>query len=118
MKREHEANCKQRQENAVLAGELIPDLIAIGPDIVFVGDFLGIDNDQWSFHLRSFVDGDVHAVIAFNENYEKTAVIDRYVLVDFLGDGRVLRDKPIFTSTSIPWNRPVVPRFPRGPHML
>ena len=60
MKSEHEANCAERQRSAILAGESIPDLIAIGPDIVFVGEFLGIDNDEWRFHLRSFVDGDVH----------------------------------------------------------
>jgi len=59
MKSEHEANCAERQRSAILAGESIPDLIAIGPNIVFVGEFLGIDNDEWRFHLRSFVDGDV-----------------------------------------------------------
>ena len=40
MKSEHEANCAARQRSAILAGEFIPDLIAIGPDIVFVGEFL------------------------------------------------------------------------------
>jgi hypothetical protein len=37
MKSVHEANCAERQQSAILAGESIPDLIAIGPDIVFVG---------------------------------------------------------------------------------
>jgi hypothetical protein len=55
MKSEHEANCAERQRSAILAGESIPDLIAIGLDIVFVGEFLGIDNDEWSFHPRSFL---------------------------------------------------------------
>jgi hypothetical protein len=94
MKREHEANCAERQRNAIMAGESIPDLIAIGPDIAFVGEFLGVDNADWSFHLRNFVDGDVHTLIAFIERYEQTAAIDRYVLVNFLGDGRALKGTP------------------------
>src|ERR1700730_2333675 len=73
MKSEHEANCAERQRSAILAGESIPDLIAIGPGIVFVGEFLGIDNEEWSFHLHHFVDGDVHNLIAFIERYEQTA---------------------------------------------
>jgi len=97
MKREHEANCKERQRNAILAGEPLPDLIAIGPDVVFVGEFLGIDNAEWSFHLRNFVDGDVHAMIAFIERFDEAAAIDRYVLVNFLGDGRALKGTPSIT---------------------
>ena len=97
MKAEHEANWKAKQRNAVSAGEAVPDLIAIGPDIVFVGEFLGVENDVWSFHLRTFVDGDVHTLIAFTERYGLTATVDRYVLVSELGDGRALRDKPSVT---------------------
>jgi len=97
MKREHEANCAERQRNAALAGESIPDLIAIGPDIVFVGEFLGIDNLEWSLHLQNFVDGDVHSLIAFIERYEQIAAVDRYVLVNFLGDGRALKGAPSMT---------------------
>jgi hypothetical protein len=97
MKREHEAHCTERQRNARLAGESVPDLVAIGPDIIFVGDFLGVDNAEWSFHLRDFVEGDVHGLIAFIERYEQTVVMDRYVLVNFLGDGRVLKGAPSMT---------------------
>jgi hypothetical protein len=58
----------KRQRSAILARESIPDLIAIGPDIVFVGEFLSVDNVEWSFHLRNFVDGDVHTLIEFIEH--------------------------------------------------
>jgi hypothetical protein len=98
MKREHEANCAERQRNATIAGESVPELIAIGPDVVFIGAFLGVDNMEWSFHLRNFVDGDIHALIAFIERFEKTAAIDRYVLVNFLGDGRALKSAPSMTK--------------------
>jgi hypothetical protein len=98
MKREHEANISARQRNAIVAGETIPDLIAIGPNIVFVGEFLGVENAEWSFHLRNFVEGDVHALLAFIGRYEQTAAMDRYVLVNFLGDGRVLKGQPSMSS--------------------
>ncbi len=97
MKSDHEAKCAERQRNALSAGETVPDLVAIGPNIVFVGEFLGVEADVWSFHLRNFVDGDVHALIALAERYEQTGTIDRYVLVNELGDGRTLRDKPSIT---------------------
>jgi hypothetical protein len=98
MKAEHEAKCDERHRNALSAGEVVSDLIAIGPDIVFVGEFLGVENEVWSFHLRNFVDGDVHALITFAERYEQTGTIDLYVLVNELGDGRVLRGKPSVTK--------------------
>src|SRR3984957_13750060 len=91
MKFEHEANCAERQRNATITDAAIPDLIAIAPDTVFVGELLGVDNAEWTFHLRNFVEGDVHTLIAFIERYEKTKAIERYVLVNFLGDGRALR---------------------------
>lgn len=97
MKADHEAKCAERQRNALSAGETVPDLVAIGPNIVFVGELLGVEAEVWSFHLRNFVDGDVHALITLAERYEQTGTIDRYVLVNELGDGRTLRDKPSIT---------------------
>jgi hypothetical protein len=85
MKREHENNIRVRQRNATQAGFFTPDFVAIGPDVVFTGDFLGIDNGEWSFH------GDIHAMITFIERFEQVAADDRYVLVNYLGDGRVLK---------------------------
>lgn len=93
MKVEHEAKCAERQRNGFAAGESVPDLIAIGPRIVFVGEFLGSENEVWSFHLRNFVNGDVRALIALAEPYEQTGTFDRYVLVNELGDGRALRGR-------------------------
>jgi len=97
MKEEHEAKCRERQRKALSAGEPSPDLIAIGADIVFVGKFLGVESEVWSFHLESFIDGDVHTLITFADRYDQTTTNDRYVLVNELGDGRALRAKPSVT---------------------
>jgi TIR domain len=87
-----------KPDATTLGMEPIPDLIAIGPNIVFAGEFLGSGEGEWSFHLGNFVDGDVHALLAFIDRYEKTTAIDRYVLVDSLGDGRALQGAPCMTK--------------------
>lgn len=98
MKHEHEAKVKADQRNARTTGQAVPDLIALGPDMVFVGDLVGIGNAEWVFHLRSFVEGDTHALVAFIDGYARQAAIDRYVLVESLGDGRALNGPPSVTK--------------------
>ena len=94
MKQEHEDSIRTKQRNAILAGVSAPDFVAIGPNIVFTGDFLGMENDEWRFLLRHFLDGDVHTIITFIEGFEQAPAGDRYVLVNYLGDGRVLKGPP------------------------
>lgn len=101
MKREHEADCDQRHRDAIRAGQHISDLIAIGPDIVFCGEFLGVQHSEWSFRLQNFVEGDIHGLLRFVERYDRAAAIDRYVLVDSLGDGRVLDGAPSIIKEKI-----------------
>ncbi len=112
MKAEHEAKCGERLRNALSTGESSPDLIAIGPDIVFVGKFLGVEGEVWSFHLQSFVNGDVHTLITFTERYDQTVTNDRYVLVNELGDGRALRAKPSVTRETTGGYTVQCPVFP------
>jgi hypothetical protein len=78
-----------------------PDLFAIGPDIVFCGEFLGADNSQWRSHLQDFVDGDLHDLLTFIERFEHTPAIDRYVLINSFGDGRVLSAAPSVSKEPI-----------------
>ncbi|HXI05348.1 MAG TPA: hypothetical protein VNJ49_03305 [Bradyrhizobium sp.] len=94
MKREHELNCDRRHRDALQAGEASPDLVAIGPDIIFCGEFLGADRSQWRLHLEDFVDGDLHNLLTFIERFDRTPTIDRYVLINSFGDGRVLSAAP------------------------
>lgn len=114
MKAEHEAKCAERQRHALSSAEPSPDLIAIGPDIVFVGTFLGVENEVWSFHLKSFFDGDVHTLITFADHYDQTTTNDRYILVNELGDGRALRAKPSVTRDTTGGYTVRCPVFPRA----
>ncbi|MVT66027.1 hypothetical protein GPL21_13020 [Bradyrhizobium pachyrhizi] len=94
MKREHELDCDRKHRAALRGGEASLDLIAIGPDIVFCGELLGVDKSQWRLHLQNFVDGDLHDLLKFIERFERAPTIDRYVLINSLGDGRVLSAAP------------------------
>lgn len=94
MKREHEANCERHHREGVQRGQSVNELIAIGPDIVFCGELIGADQSEWSFHLQDFVDGDLHALLTFIARYDRTSPMDRYVLVNSLGDGRVMKGAP------------------------
>ena len=94
MKREHEANCEKRHREGVQKGQSVNELIAIGPDIIFCGELIGADQSEWSFHLQEFIDGDLHALLTFIGRYDRTPPMDRYVLVNSLGDGRVMKGAP------------------------
>jgi len=94
MKNEHEAACRQRQHTPTIASKPVPDLIAIGPNVVFMGDFLGVEGGEWSFQLEQFVDGDLHTLTRFIDRYEQIAASDRYVLINSLGDGWLLKGAP------------------------
>jgi hypothetical protein len=94
MKRSHEADRAARQRNAPLTGKSVDNLITIGPDVVLVGHFLGVESSAWVVHLQNFVEGDLHTLLRYVERYERAAAVDRYILVNSLGDGRVLKDSP------------------------
>jgi hypothetical protein len=94
LKREHEANCERQHREGVQRGQPVNELIAIGPDIVFCGELIGANQSEWSFHLQDFVDGDLHALLTFIARYDRAPPMDRYVLVNSLGDGRVMSGAP------------------------
>ncbi len=96
MKREHEANCERRHREGVHRGQSVSELIAIGPNIISSGELIGADQSEWTFHLQDFVNGDLHALLTFIASYDQTPPMDRYVLVNSLGDGRVMKGAPSF----------------------
>lgn len=94
MKREHETKCERQHREGIQRGQAVNELIAIGPDIVFCGELIGANQSEWSFHLQEFVDGDLHALLTFIARYDRMPPMDQYVLVNSLGDGRVMSGAP------------------------
>jgi hypothetical protein len=99
MKREHEESCKR----AVRLGkshDLGFGLLAIGPDIICTGDIQNISATNWTLDLKHFVEGDIHELVSYIDGFAKAASEDKYILVNEMGDGRVLSDAPSLTKKS------------------
>lgn len=115
MKRLHEAARAEEVRRSSGRSELTLDLIAVGPDIVCTGELLGVDGTEWSIHIRNFAVGDFNSLIVFIEQFPRSPCGDRYILVNALGDGRVLTDAPIMTRNDSGYflRCRIAPSFPR-----
>jgi hypothetical protein len=91
------------------------DLIAVGPDAVCTGELLEVDGVAWSVRLRHFVTGDLHSLVEFIGRFDSLALDEKYILLNELGDGRVLDVSPSLSRTEDGHvlRCPVRPRFPR-----
>ncbi|CQJ36213.1 hypothetical protein QVN82_10980 [Yersinia enterocolitica] len=93
----------------------LSDFIAIGPDIVGLGELLGSTGNSWSIRIDHFVTGDILKLISFIESYEEQEFLDRYLIINALGDGRQLAAAPSWRKDgkSIELKCIVKNRFPR-----
>lgn len=104
---------------ARLAGTSAPildsDFIALGPDLVFTGELIGIETNIWSFRLDHFVVGDLSDLIRFGESFTNLDLYDRFVLVNAIGDGRELADGPRWSKqhNQLSLSVTVIESFPR-----
>jgi hypothetical protein len=91
------------------------DLIAIGPDVVVVGELLGTSGREWSIRIDHFVEGDLRSLITFSEKFDSFDVYDRYLLVNAIGDGRRVKQGPAWrkVGTSVELICDVEEGFPR-----
>jgi hypothetical protein len=72
MKRAHEAAIALDVSRGTQTGASTGDLIALGPEIVCTGEFVGTNGSEWSVHLQHFVSGDPHSLVAFIDNFSAT----------------------------------------------
>jgi hypothetical protein len=115
MKRDHETACAEEVRRPSDQSMRTYDLIAVGPDIICTGELLGISGSEWSLHLKNFVSGDFHTLVAFSEAFPRSRRGDYYILVNALGDGRVLTSAPTLNKSEIGYlvRCQVAPSFPR-----
>ncbi|HDR9090174.1 TPA: toll/interleukin-1 receptor domain-containing protein, partial [Burkholderia vietnamiensis] len=81
------------------------ELVALGPNIVCEGEILSAEPGAWRVRLDKFVEGDTGSVIRFAEDFGTTKPLDRYVILNILGDGRALTAAP---SVTMDGNRTVL----------
>jgi hypothetical protein len=95
MKLKHEASrsFNPRPDGAADAD----DIIAIGDGIIGVGEFTGVDATGWKARIKHFVLGDALELVSYASNFENVESDGRYVLMNALGDGRVLSGAPAIT---------------------
>jgi hypothetical protein len=115
MRRDRESACAREIQLASNQSVHAHDLIAVGPEIVCTGELLGINGSEWSLHISNFVSGDFHALIAYGEKFPQSPQGDRYIIVNALGDGRVLAAAPNLTKSESGYllQCRIEPSFPR-----
>jgi hypothetical protein len=98
MKRRHEQQIAFRVARKDQRAGL--ELIALGNDVVFTGALESMGGSCWQIALSHFVVGDLPTLVAFSQNAMSLARADRFVLINELGDGRVLAAEPMWTKMS------------------
>ena len=115
---EHEARIKRELElgkGIASAPQSHQDLIALGPNVIALGELTGAQGSAWRLRLDHFVVGDTAALTKLGEDFGTLRPTDRFVLINTEGDGRAI-------SSPLTWRRDngvvavelqVAPRFPR-----
>ncbi len=115
MKRDHEAACAEEVRRPSDQSMRTHDIIVLGPDIVCTGELLGVDGSEWPLHLKNFVRSDFNTLVAFDETFLSSSRGNHYILVNALGDGRILTSAPSLAKSEIGnvVRCRVAPSFPR-----
>lgn len=87
-KAEHEASCKQAVGFNDSAGRPGGHLVALGPEIICVGDVDRVEGARWRIGIDHFVVGDFSTLVRFSGCLATAPAYERYVLVNSLGEGR------------------------------
>jgi hypothetical protein len=114
-KRKHEVEAKAEIGKPATASSVESALVALGPDLVFLGEVDTVAGGAWAFSIEHFVSGDVAALTRLIGTYGQMPVNQRFVLSNALGDGRTLAGAPSLRRDG---SRLVLacvtePRFPR-----
>lgn len=89
MKKSHEENIKNEVRNGSSSTKH-NDFIAIGVDIIVFGEITGFSNNEWIIKFSNFFTGDLSNLMSFNERFHATPSEEKFILVNQLGEGRLL----------------------------
>jgi hypothetical protein len=99
MEHERKIECEFEGRALSAAHQLPADLIAIGPEVVDNGELVGSSGKHWRLRLDHFIIGDMATLIEWGEKFPASATGPKYILVNGLGDGRIL-EQPLPLSVS------------------
>lgn len=115
MKRRHELRVAARVTSGEQSRADVGEMAAIGPDIICVGELVCADGALWEFRLNHYVAGDIAVLTEFASRFPELSRSDRFILLNELGDGRVLNAPPSWRKEQGGWfiKLSVEPRFRR-----
>lgn len=94
IKRGHEAKSKAAIGKPATASSVESALVALGPELVFLGEVDTVADGAWAFSIEHFVFGDVASLTRLIGAYGQMPASQRFVLSNALGDGRTLAGAP------------------------
>jgi len=68
----------------------VSTLISIGPSLICEAEWLSINVNEWTFKIGDFILGNNENLINYALNFNVTAVLDKYLIFEKQGDGRIL----------------------------
>lgn len=114
MKADHEGRIRSEIHGTATNSPIL-DFVAVGPNLVFTGELIGSEGAAWNFRIDHFLIGDLTTLIQFSENFNRTPLYDRFVLINAIGDGRELAEAPAWKkiNTGYVLSVQVLESFPR-----
>lgn len=95
MKLRHEGS--RRVHPSPVSSSSTYDVISIGSKIICVGEFTGIGREGIRLRVKHFIIGDGLLLFSYASDFENVPASQRYVLVNALGDGRLIEAAPEVT---------------------
>jgi hypothetical protein len=92
--RSRDAGAYSSSRTDVLASGPGSDLIAIGPDVVAIGELTGGSSSRWSVRLDKFIAGDILKLTRYCEEFSARSYLERFILVESFGEGRTIARPP------------------------
>ena len=86
----HERRCQVALRDQPAEPPQSPHLMAIGPEIVCVGDVEQVQGSRWRLRVDHFVVGGFADLVTLSGTLSSMPASDRYVVVNSLGEGRSL----------------------------
>lgn len=94
MKRLHLVRIAKEQAGRNANAATKQELIALGPNLIMLGELVGITSTTWSFKIEHYIVGSFYSLIRFCEPFSVPDVCQHYLLMNEVGDGRQLAAAP------------------------
>jgi hypothetical protein len=89
-KAQAEERAGQKFKSHELSATSVSTLISIGPSIICEAEWLSINSNEWKFRIGDFVIGSRGILIDFAMTFSAVSDVDKYLIFERQGDGRVL----------------------------